>query len=98
MRSASIQPLQCILYSLLSLDKKFKHLYSISQIQNKVFNISFWLSPFTRMGLLNISFSPAHYIFLEITLSLFTAILQAISTKCQRDALGYSVACYCLDM
>src|SRR5437016_7312138 len=54
----------------LSLDKKFKHLYSISQIQNKVFHISFWLSPFTRMGLLNISFSPAHYIFLEITFSL----------------------------
>src|SRR5438105_4703346 len=53
---------------------------------------------FTCMGLLNISFSPAHYIFLEITLSQFTATLQAVSTKCQQDALGHSVGCYCLDM
>src|SRR6266704_6522068 len=75
----------------LSLNMKFKRLYSISQIQNKVFNISFWLSPFTCVALLNISFSPAHYIFLEITLSLFTAILQAKSTKCQRDALVTAV-------
>ena len=29
------------------------------------------------------------YIFLEITLSLFTAILYVISKKCQRTALGY---------
>ena len=50
----------------LSLNMKFKRLYSISQIQNKVFNISFWLSPFTCVALLNISFSPALYIFLEI--------------------------------
>src|SRR5713101_3686501 len=53
-----------------------------------MFNISFWISPVTCKGLLNISFSPALYIFLEITSSLFTAILQAISKKCQRTALG----------
>src|ERR1700687_2508499 len=44
-----------------------KHPYSIPQIQQQVFTISFWLSPFTCMSLLNISFSPADYIFLEIT-------------------------------
>ena len=51
----------------LSFSRFSQHPYSIPQIQEKVFNISFWLSPFTCMGLLNISFSPAHYIFLEIT-------------------------------
>ena len=52
------------------------------------FHISFWISPCTCLGLLNISFSPALYIFLEITFSLFASILQARSKKCQRDALG----------
>src|SRR3989440_2523266 len=42
------------------------------------------------MGLPNISFSLVHYIFLEITFALFTAILQATSKKCQRDAPGRS--------
>src|SRR6266480_2572192 len=45
------------------------------------------------MGLLNISFSTAHYIFLEITSDLFTAILQVRSIKCQRTALGVGGVC-----
>src|SRR5260370_37843760 len=68
-----------------------------SSLQMSVFNISFWLSPFTYMGLLNISFSPVHYIFLEITFALFTAILQATSNKCQRDAPGRSTVHCCPD-
>jgi DNA-binding SARP family transcriptional activator len=42
---------------------------------------------FLCMGLLNISFSPSDYIFLQITFALFMAILQAIRKKCQRTAL-----------
>ena len=48
----------------------------------------FLASAFTCMVPLNISFPSAQYIFLEITLSLFTAILYVISKKCQRTALG----------
>src|SRR5215469_75487 len=70
--------------------KRVFSIYAYQYISDTVESVEyiFLIIAFTCMGPLNISFSPAQYIFLEITFVLFTAILQGRSKKCRRTALG----------